>query len=177
MTIGRIPTQALSRLRQIDHLRGRPGHAHFWDRAFSRRQFVTAAASAASVLLASPLGAVTTGVKGNTPKPIPGGFVGPGNNLFHVFVPNVLHTNETDRSLISDFKGQVGFAVIDGMEPREPGRARRGWRSKWTFVYAGALRRRGWPPPPRDVLLHLTRSLHGSVGSSKSGQRFQSRHS
>ena len=113
MTIGRFPTHALSRLRQIDHLR--KGHAHFWDRAFSRRQFVTAAASAASVLLARPLGAVTPGVPGNTPKPIPGGFVGPGNNLFHVFVPNVLHTNETDRSLISDFKGQVGFAGIDGM--------------------------------------------------------------
>ena len=123
MTIGRIPTQALSRLRQIDRLAKGHGHARFWDRAFSRRQFVTAAASAASVLLARPLGAVTTDVRGNTPKPIPGGFIGPGNNLFHVFVPNVLHTNETDRSLITDFKGQVGFAVIDGTGTARTGKS------------------------------------------------------
>lgn len=115
MTLGRIPTQALSRLRHFDHLKSRPGHAHFWDRAFSRRQFVTTAASVAGALLARPLGAVTTGVPGNTPKAIPGGFIGPGNTLFHIAAPNVFDPNDTDRSPIFDFKGRIGYAVVDGM--------------------------------------------------------------
>lgn len=114
MLTSRIPAPALSRVQQLDRLTRHPGHAHFWDRAFSRRGFVRTAAGAAGLLLAKPLGAVTTGVPGNTPKAIPGGFIGPGNQLFHVHVPNVLDPNETDRSLIFDFKGDIGFAVIDG---------------------------------------------------------------
>ena len=112
----RIPAGALSRLQQIDRLKRHPGHAHFWDRAFSRRQFVQTAASAAGLMLAAPLSAATSGVPGNTPKPIPGGFqfFGPGTEVFHIFAPNVFDPNDTDRSGIFDFHGRIGYAVIDG---------------------------------------------------------------
>lgn len=69
-----IGREALSRLKQMDAVRRHPGHAHFWDRAVSRRQFVQTTAAAAGLLLASPWKAAADTVPGNTPKPIPGGF-------------------------------------------------------------------------------------------------------
>jgi hypothetical protein len=150
MMTTRIPAGALSRLQQIDRLKRHRGHAHFWDRAFSRRQFVQTAASAAGLMLAAPLSAATSGVPGNTPKPIPGGFqpFGPGTEVFHIFAPNVFDPPDTDRSGIFDFKGKIGYAIIDGMGTA---RTRKGPATRMPFevdvrfmqgVYIGEDRRR-----------------------------------
>lgn len=110
-----IPRAPLSRLQQLDRFRQCRGHAHFWERALSRRRFVQTAASVAGLVLAAPLRAAAA-VPGNTPKPIPGGFqfFGPGTEVFHNFAPGVFDPLDTDRSGIFDFNGKIGYAVIDG---------------------------------------------------------------
>jgi hypothetical protein len=108
---------ALARLRQLETARKHPGHAHFWDRALSRRQFLRGAGAAGLLLgagaaLPARAGAPPAGV----PKPIPGGFqiFGPGTEVFHTFAPGYLDPIDTDRSTIFDFVGQVAYAVIRG---------------------------------------------------------------
>ena len=110
-----IQPQALSRFKQLDAARRHPGHTHFWDRAVSRRQFVQVTAAAAGLILASPWTASAVAVPANTPKPIPGGFQFPGiDEVFHNFAPGVFDPLDTDRSGIFDFKGRIGYAIIDG---------------------------------------------------------------
>ena len=128
-----ISPATLSRLKHADAGRRHPGHAHFWDRAVSRRQFVQTTAAFASVLLAAPaLSVADEAVHGNTPKPIPGGFqpFGPGTEVFHNFAPGVFDPLDTDRSGIFDFNGQIGYAVIDGTGT---GRSRPGGRTPLFF--------------------------------------------
>ncbi len=92
------------------------GHAHFWERAMARSQFIKAAAGATGVALSSPLwmptrtqAAATSGVLA---KPIPGGnqFLGPGTELFHVFTPQP----GDELSTITDFEGFIGAAHMQG---------------------------------------------------------------
>lgn len=92
---------------------GYSGHVHFWERAVSRRQFVTAAAGAAGVVLASGH-AIRALAQGNTgPNPIPGGtqlpFLPPGQ-LVHFFLPGT----GNEPSTITDFNGFVGLANVNG---------------------------------------------------------------
>jgi hypothetical protein len=55
------------------------------------------------------LGLGATPFNGATPRPIPGGFVGPGGKFFHVEgAPG------TELSSITDFNGVVGIAIVDG---------------------------------------------------------------
>jgi len=84
------------------------GHSHFWERAMmSRRQFMTAAAATAGVVLGSGLWMPGSALAaGSDPKPIPGGFA-PG---FHVF----LLGEGNEPSTITDFKGSVGVAQVQG---------------------------------------------------------------
>lgn len=72
--------------------------------------------------------------------------------------------------------GRIPTHALSRLRHLDHLRSRPGVRSGHTF-HTGHLHRRGWSPPPRDVLLQLTRYLHGSVGSGQSGQRFQPRHS
>src|SRR5689334_12022705 len=85
------------------------GHAHFWQRALSRRGFFGAAAGVAG---ATRLAYGKRPFNGADPRPIPGGLqlLGPGTELFHVFLvgPN------TENSTITDFNGFIGAAEIQG---------------------------------------------------------------
>ena len=93
------------------------GHAHFWERAFSRRQFVRTAAGTATVALGAGLltpGLVAAAPSSALPNPIPGGIVGPGGVLLHVFPPSP-NPPPSEPSTITDFNGAVGLAIVDGM--------------------------------------------------------------
>ena len=91
------------------------GHTHFWERAtMSRRQFMTTAAGATGVVLASGLWMPGRALADNAaPKPIPGDWqpFGPGTEVFHV---DALSPGLTENSTIFDFHGTIGAAIIDG---------------------------------------------------------------
>ncbi|HEX7070173.1 MAG TPA: hypothetical protein VF190_05185 [Rhodothermales bacterium] len=87
------------------------GHAHFWDRALSRRTLLRAAAAGTAGVLTSGLWmpVLAQGEDGAEPRPIPGG-VEVGGQTFHLFLPEL----GNEPSTITDFKGFVGLAVISG---------------------------------------------------------------
>jgi hypothetical protein len=94
------------------------GHSHFWERALSRRNFVQVAGGASGLLLASRVlsPALVRAADSAAPKPIPGGthlpFLpasGP-NSIVHFFFP----ATGREPSLITDFKGVVGVANVNG---------------------------------------------------------------
>ena len=87
------------------------GHAHFWERAMmSRRKFIGAAAGTTGAILASGLWMPKLALAaGSDPNPIPGGIV-VGGQLFHVF----LLREGNEPSTITDFKGSVGVAQVQG---------------------------------------------------------------
>jgi len=91
------------------------GHAHFWERALSRRQFLAASGLAGGAVATSsvwmPLAAEAHNAVAPTPIPYGTTLTGPGGPvLFHFqgVGPN------TDESSIFDFKGVVGVAEISG---------------------------------------------------------------
>jgi hypothetical protein len=92
------------------------GHTHFWERAlYSRRQFVKTSMGVTGAVLGSELwlpGLAQAHTASVAPKPIPGGFqpLGPGTELFHVFL--IEHGAEI--STITDFHGSIGGAEIQG---------------------------------------------------------------
>ncbi|HVX30820.1 MAG TPA: twin-arginine translocation signal domain-containing protein [Nitrolancea sp.] len=101
----------------------RIGHAHFWERAFSRRQFMRGTAATAGLALSAgliqPAGAFSPShpIFGNAdPKPIPGGtdlyaLLGLGSGpIFHFFFPAF----GQEVSTITDFVGHVGAAEVQG---------------------------------------------------------------
>jgi len=101
----------------------RIGHAHFWERAFSRREFMRGTAATAGLALGAGLvqsaGAFSPHRPffGNAaPQPIPGGtdldeLLGLGSGpLFHFFFPAF----GQEVSTITDFVGHVGAAEIQG---------------------------------------------------------------
>jgi hypothetical protein len=99
-----------------------PGaHAHFWSRAFSRRNFIAGAVGAAGVAIAPNLVFPTLAEAAGTapglfcspsPSPIIGGMelLGPGTELFHVFLP----APGSEVSTVGNFKGSVGLASGHG---------------------------------------------------------------
>ena len=90
----------------------RVGHEHFWERAFSRRQFLSAAALAGGTAVTSsawmPVLAEAAAPGPGTPKPI-SGTVAPGAP-FHVFLPGT----GAEPSTIGDFNGSVAIADVEG---------------------------------------------------------------
>ena len=95
------------------------GHAHFWNRAMTRRQFITTATGLAGAALGSGLWmpALVHAAKpsGSAPRPIPGGIqpFGPGTEVFHVFPPDP-NNLKREPSTITDFNGFVGITEISG---------------------------------------------------------------
>jgi hypothetical protein len=90
------------------------GHAHFWERALSRRKFLTAAGLTGGAVVTSsawlPVIAEAAAVPAPpSPIPIPYG-TSLGGTLFHFQFP----VANTDVSSIFDFKGVVGVADIEG---------------------------------------------------------------
>jgi hypothetical protein len=97
---------SLQLLRRPASFAGYPGHAHFWERAVSRRNFVSASGLAGLLTVAGAVDASP----GSEPRPIPGGFQGPGGELFHVF----FFGPGAEPSTITDFNGSVGVAAVQG---------------------------------------------------------------
>jgi hypothetical protein len=104
---------------------GHHGHAHFWERALSRGQFIRTAAGATGAALSSGLWLPALAHADDfddLPKPIPGGGqpFGPGTEVFHNYAPPVdpqiggLPWPELDLSQITDFKGALAVARIQG---------------------------------------------------------------
>jgi hypothetical protein len=104
-----------------------PGHAHFWERAaergVTRRSFLQR--SAGVVGAAAGLGLVAPGAANAanaSPKPIPGGLllaelgfpVPPFPEIIHVKAPGVLTLGDSEPITITDFNGNIGYAIIDG---------------------------------------------------------------
>jgi len=85
------------------------GHAHFWERALSRRDFLAAAGVAGGAVITSSAWMPVFAGAPPTPRPIPYGTM-VGGKLFHFegTKPNL------DESSIYDFKGTVGVANVSG---------------------------------------------------------------
>jgi len=89
----------------------RHGHAHFWERAMSRRQVMRGAAG----LTLAGIGAGRLSVAraqdaGAAPKPIPGGIDLGDGNLIHVYD----YSQGWDPATITDFRGLVGIHHLRG---------------------------------------------------------------
>jgi hypothetical protein len=96
------------------------GHAHFWERAMSRRAlFGTIGGAAAAAAVGGALKPIRAlaGPPAD-PKPIPGGIVAAGQG-WHVSgpgynVPDVPSSGLAEQSTITDFNGAVGSAIVRG---------------------------------------------------------------
>jgi hypothetical protein len=106
---------------------GHVGHAHFWDRALSRRQLIGGAASVAGVALGSalrlPAVARAATRPGAAPEPIPGGTQIDGLGFFHFYFPtfpnpagdhHTIENGRGDPSSITDFNGFIGSGEWGG---------------------------------------------------------------
>lgn len=93
------------------------GHAHFWERAMSRRQFLRTATGAAVAVFGAGLWAPSltraAGPEFVPPKPIPGTISPPFSEIgpIHHFLPSA----NTEPSQITDFNGFVAVAEIGGV--------------------------------------------------------------
>jgi hypothetical protein len=89
------------------------GHAHFWERALSRRGFLAAAGASGAALgvgAVAPQAALAEAGGGpHGPRPIPGGIT-VGGELFHLFPPGP----GAEPATIFDFHGTVGLAAVKG---------------------------------------------------------------
>jgi hypothetical protein len=82
------------------------GHDHFWQRAYSRRQFLGTSAAATAAMGTSPLWfPVLADASGRDPVHIPGGFA-PG---YHAFLGAGV-----EPSSIFNYKGTTGVAAVRG---------------------------------------------------------------
>lgn len=89
------------------------GHAHFWERALSRRHFMVASGLAGGAVITSSawMPVVAEAASGSLPTPIPipyGTMV--GGKLFHFLPP----ADNLDQSSIYDFMGVTGVAELSG---------------------------------------------------------------
>jgi hypothetical protein len=95
-----------------------PERTHHQHHGIARRDFVLGTAGLTGAAVGgSWLGGATTAAADSShrlstaaPRPIPGGFqLEPGGEVFHVILPG-----QGEPNTITDFKGTVGVAVIDG---------------------------------------------------------------
>src|SRR5439155_17762037 len=99
---------------------GHVGHAHFWERALSRRQFIRTAAGVTGVVLGStrwrPTLAHPAPPSSAEPQPIPGGIQpgGPGTPVLHAFLASDTPGVVNEPSTITVFNGLVGLAHVKG---------------------------------------------------------------
>jgi hypothetical protein len=137
------------------------GHAHFWERALSRRQFVGGTAGLAGLLAGSasalPEVAAAAAPGGGMPRPIPGGTTIDGLGLFHFYFPTspnpagataTIESGVGDPSTITDFNGFLGVGEFTGGTGTDGGGATLFWAADVRFmdgVYVdlGGRKRRG----------------------------------
>ena len=88
-----------------------PGHAHFWERALSRRQVIKTAAGGAAIAVGSSLWMPSVAHAANrvpaAPRPIPEVII-PGTP-FHVLSPG-----SEEPSTITDFNGFIAATELQG---------------------------------------------------------------
>lgn len=101
------------------------GHAHFWDRAMSRRNMLLGTAAAAGVMVGGRLlpprfgtiaGAASTAAE---PRPIPGGIITLDDRRYHAYAPGRVDPLDpaspiNEPSTITDFDGVVAIAQTVG---------------------------------------------------------------
>ena len=92
----------------------RHGHAHFWQRALSRRGMIQTTAGAGLLAmgrsLSMPRRAQAAQMNGAAPKPIPGGLDLGDGNVIHVYLPE----SGMEPSTITDFRGFAGIHHVQG---------------------------------------------------------------
>ena len=104
---------------------GHVGHAHFWHRAMSRRQFFKVGAAATAVAVGSRLWmpeiAHAAAPTGAAPNPIPGGTILGPFGLRHFYFPTAnpfggltIESGQGDPATITDFNGFVGVGEFTG---------------------------------------------------------------
>ncbi|HYZ91895.1 MAG TPA: hypothetical protein VFA34_05815 [Actinomycetota bacterium] len=93
--------------RRTDAPKPAVGHAHFWERAMSRRSLFGVAAGALAAGTVLKPGAAWAG--SSDPKPIPGG-LGGGGQGYHVYLPG----EGAEPSTIFDFNGIVAIQQVGG---------------------------------------------------------------
>jgi hypothetical protein len=122
------------RLDGIPHsIAGSPGigHAHFWERALSRRSLMQAAGAAGLALAGGRMlrpaagWAASTG-GGAEPRPIPGGFVTVDDRRWHAYPPGPSDPLDpssvmNEPSAITDFDGVMTIAQVQGTGTEESG--------------------------------------------------------
>jgi hypothetical protein len=123
------------------------GHAHFWDRALSRRQMLgrTAGLAGAAVGAAYWLPGMARGatLQAGAPRPIPGGTqVGP-LGFFHFFFPTganpagataTIDNGLGDPSTIFDFHGSIGVGDFGGGTGKDQSGRTRYWAADVRFM-------------------------------------------
>jgi hypothetical protein len=119
----RLTEDGLTPVWQGTHADRHVGHAHFWERALTRRQFLGTAAVAGGAAATSPLWIPQLAqAAGGTPTPIPGGTLLPFQTTpFHFYFPTTnpfspftIENGQGDPSLVFDFKGNVSVAELNG---------------------------------------------------------------
>jgi hypothetical protein len=88
------------------------------EEGLSRRRFLGVSAGATGLAMAS---GVWSPALASTcePQPIPHTLdLGGGLPLVHILLPGVVHPADADPSTITDFNGQLGYAIIDGTGTR-----------------------------------------------------------
>lgn len=101
------------------------GHAHFWERAMSRRNMLVGSAAAAGVMVGGRIlpprfgtvaGAASTAAE---PRPIPGGVLVLDERRYHAYVPGRVDPLDptspiNEPSTITDFDGVVAITETQG---------------------------------------------------------------
>ena len=113
-----------SKASALRHDHNRTGHAHFWQRAMSRRQFARTAAGTATV--GAALGAelwrprLAEAHGSHEPIPLLGGtpILGGGFHLFGPTPDGSFDPIDAEPSTITDFDGFLGLAYISGTVTR-----------------------------------------------------------
>ncbi len=91
---------------------------HTCSRTFSRRRFLSVAAAAPGLLMASGAKARAS-MRNCAPNALPHVTVlGGGLPDIHIQLPGIFTPLDTDPSTITDFNGQLGYAIVDGSGTR-----------------------------------------------------------
>jgi hypothetical protein len=89
------------------------GHTHL-SMAISRRQFLGTAVGAAGLLLGSSVLSPARDAACPDPEHIPGGFTEFGH-FYHQLYPDQDTAHTEDPSTITNFRGRIGLAYVEGM--------------------------------------------------------------
>ncbi len=126
---------------------GHVGHAHFWDRALSRRQLIGRTAGLAGVAVGSSLGlpalAKAAAPGQGAPRPFPGGTQIDGLGFFHFYFPtasnpvgstDTIESGRGDPSTITDFNGFIGVGEWGGGKGKDQNGATLYWAAALRFM-------------------------------------------